>query len=84
MRIAYKAGDEEKPYHQLQKCAQNSADQLVASCDFLPFEGFRAKCEEPHRGFEGLCQLPELENCWGCKEEELEVLDLKLLHMESF
>ena len=84
MRIACKAGDEEKPYHQLQKCAQNGADQLVASCDFFPCEGFRAKCEEPHRGFKGPHQLPKLENCWGCKEEKIAVPDRKLLHMESF
>ena len=77
MRIACKDGDKEKPYHRLQKCAQNGADQLVASCDFLPCEDFRAKCEGPR-------QLPELENCWGCKEEELAVPDHKLLHMESF
>ena len=84
MRIACKAGDEEKPYHRLQKCTQNGADQLVASCDFLPCEYFHAKCEERHRGFEGPCQLPELENCWGCKEEELAGPNHKLLHMESF
>ena len=84
MRIAWKVGDEEKPYHRLQKCGQNGADQLVASCDFLPCEDFRAKCEEPHHGFEGPRQLPKLENYWGCKEEELAVPDHKRVHMESF
>jgi len=82
--IACMAIDEEKPYHLLEKCAQNGADQLVVSCDFLPCEDFLARCEESDPEFKELCRLLERVNCWGCMEGALAVPNHRLLHMESF
>ena len=78
--VAYK----EKPYHQLEKCAQNGVDQPIVSCELLPCEDCPIGGEEYDAGFEEPGQLPELVNCWGWMEGVLEVHDHKLLHMESF
>ena len=83
-RIACNAADEEKPYHQLEKCAQNSVDQPVVSCGLLSGEYCSVGDEESKVGFEEPCQLPELVNCWGSMGGVLEVCDHRLLHMESF
>ena len=44
--ISCKAVDEEKPYHQLEKCAQTGADWPVVSCGFLLCEDCPAEYEE--------------------------------------
>jgi len=82
--IACMAIDEEKPYHLLEKCAQNGADQLVVSCDSLPCEDFPIRCEESDPGFREPCRLFELVNYWGCMEGALAIPDHRLLHMDSF
>ena len=83
-RIFCKDVDEEKPYHQLEKCAQSGVDQPVVSYELLSSEDCPAAGEESDVSFEEPCQLPELVNCWGWMEGVLEVRDHKLLHMESF
>ena len=83
-RISWKATCKEKPYHWLEKCAQNDVDWLGVSCGFWPCEDCPAEGEEFDVGFEEPCQRPELVSCWGCMEGVLEVCDHKLLHMESF
>ena len=79
-----KDADEEKPYHQLEKCTQNSVDRLVVSYGFFPCEYCPVGGEESDVGFEEPCQLPELVNYSEWMEGVLEVHDHKLLHMESF
>ena len=83
-RIACKDIDKEKPYHQLEKCAQNGLDQPVVSCGLLSGEDCLAGGEESDVGFKKPCQFPKLVNCWGWMGGVLEVRDHKLLHMESF
>ena len=83
-RIACNTVDEEKPYHQLEKCTQNGVDQPVVSCRILLGEDCPAGGEESDVSFKEPCQLPELVNCWGWMGGVLEVRDHKLLHMESF
>ena len=69
--IAFKAVDEEKPYHRLEKCAQNDVDRPVVSCGLLLCEDCPAGGEESDVSFEEPCQLPELVNYGGCMEGEL-------------
>ena len=83
-RIAYNAVDKEKPYHQLEKCAQNGVDQPIVSSGLLSGEDCPTGGEEYDVSFEEPCQLPKLVNYWGWMEGVLEVSDHKLLHMESF
>ena len=44
-RIAWKAADEEKPYHRIEKCAQNDGDRIITSFCFFPCELFHVKYE---------------------------------------
>ena len=76
--------DEEKLYHQLEKCTRNDVDWLVISFSFFPCEYCPTKCEESDLGFIEPCQLHELVNCWGFMEGALMVPDHRLLHMDSF
>ena len=61
-RIACNAADKEKPYHQLEKCAQNGVDQPVVSCGLLSGEDCLAGGEESDVSFEEPCQFPKLVN----------------------
>ena len=54
-RIACKDVDEEKPYHRLEKCAQNGVHRLGVSVSFLPCEYCLVKCDEYNLVFEELC-----------------------------
>ena len=83
-RISCNAADEETPYHQLEKCAQNGVDQPIVSCRLLLGEDCPIGGEESDVGFEAPCQFPKLVNCWGWMGGVLEVCDHRLLHMESF
>ena len=83
-RIACKAAAEEKPYHQLEKCAQNGGNQLGVSFGFFPCEYCPVKCEEFDLSFIEPCQLTELVNYCGGMEGALAVPDHKFIHMDYF
>ena len=82
--IACKAAIEEKPYHKLEKCAQNGDDRSSVSFGFFPCEYSCAEYEESDHGFEEPCQLLGLVICGGCMEGSLGVASHKWLHMGSF